>query len=419
MAWYPLVSSWIHDADPSAGSPVEAYLATQALVEPILVSRFRSCNLRFYDTDVADCRDKILDRLERRLAEPMEFKVKLAPLIEERIPATTLAPSALHAAFVFDLGPEPAPCGYIVRLMSAGRQVWREEYPAERYDSRNNALPVQVPARHLLHGQFYVLELSSAANGVPAATQEFHIVRVEALHLLRAASYAIVGSHSDLAPAGKYRAVFRDVGSGVEVAGFANLPCPEAGRLPIDLTYEQLAHEQDVRLSVSAHDADDTPAFFACVRAVRHESLKSRRGFVARMARNIAHEYASRKVPEESLEGLPAEGVSARGAQEAERRVATLLAKSAVERLPERTRAMLLEHEIEGRSWAEIAKTYGISEAKAKQDVSRALTKVSEVVLEGESEAARGAVQRVVDWIKETLVDFVPVRRRQEKDNVH
>src|SRR5580698_885703 len=118
MAWYPLVCAWMHEADPSEQSPQDVYLATQELVEPILISRFRSCNLHFYDTDVADCRDKILDRLERRLAEPMEFKVKLAPLIEERMEAVTLSSSALHAAFVSHLGSEPAPSGYIVRLLS-------------------------------------------------------------------------------------------------------------------------------------------------------------------------------------------------------------------------------------------------------------------------------------------------------------
>jgi RNA polymerase sigma factor (sigma-70 family) len=409
----------MHEADPSAGRPVEAYLATQALVEPILISRFRSCNLHFYDTDVADCRDKILDRLERRLAEPMEFKVKLAPLHEERMEAISLASSAIHAAFVFELDADPASRGYIVRLLTAGRQIWAGEYPDGQYDSRTSTLSVQVPAGHLRHGEFYVLELRSAVKEDLVAAREFHIVRVEALHLLRVASYSIVGSHADFAPSVKYRAVFHDAGSGAEVVDLINLPCPEGGRLPIDVAYGQLGHEQDVRLSVSAHGADRAPTYFACIRAVRHESLKSRRGFVARMARNIAHEYALRKTPEESLEGLPIEEIPARGAQEAEGRVATLLAKSAVERLPERTRAMLLEHEIEGRSWAEIARTYGISEAKAKQDVSRALTKVSEVVLAGESEAARGAVQRVVDWIKGTLVDFVPVRHNKEKDNVH
>ena len=419
MAWYPLVSSWMHKADPSAGRPVDAYLATQALVEPILISRFRSCNLHFYDTDVADCRDKILDRLERRLAEPMEFKIKLAPLNDERIEMITLASSATHAAFVFRLSPEPASCGYEARLLAAGQQIWGEEYPDGQYDSRTNALSVQVPAGHVRHGEFFTLELRSAVNQELVATREFQIVRVEPLHLLRVASYSIVGSHADLAPPAKYRATFRDAANGAEVIDFVDLPCPESGRLPIGVGYGQLGHEQDVRLSVSAQGADREPTYFACVRAVRHESLRSRRGFVARMARNIAHEYASRKVPEESLEGLPADEIPARGAQEAEGRVATLLAKSAVESLPERTRAMLLEHEIEGRSWAEIAKTFGISEAKAKQDVSRGLTKVSEAVLAGECEAARGAVQRVVDWIKGTLADFVPVRQNKEKDNVH
>jgi hypothetical protein len=415
----------MHEAHPSGDSPVDAYLATQALVEPILISRFKSSNLHFIDTDVDDCREKILDRLERRLAEPMEFKVKLAPLIEERtkerMQVISLAPSAKQASFVFDLGQEPARGGYVVRLWdrqhAAGRQVWEEEYPAERFDTRNNSLPVQIPAHHLHHGQSYVMELSSAANGSAVAAQEFHIVRVEALHLLRTASFWIVGAHSDLAPVRKYRAVFRDAGSGLEVVDFSNLPCPEEGRLPIGLAYDQLGHEQDVRLGVSPHDADPAPTYFACVRAVRHESLKSRRGFVARMARNIAHEYASRKVPEESIEGLPTQESAGRSGNEAGGRVATLLAKSLVERLPERTRAMLLEHEIEGRSWAEIAKSHGISEAKAKQDVSRALTKLSETVVAGESEPGRGAVQRVVDWIKGTLADIVPIRHSEYKDS--
>jgi hypothetical protein len=418
MAWYPLVCAWMHEADPSDESPLDVYLATQALVEPILISRFKSYNLHFYDTDVADCRDKVLDRLERRLAEPMEFKIKLAPLIYERMQVVSVAPSALRATLVFELGPEPVPCGYSVRLLAEGRLVWSEEYPAERADSRNNTLPVQIPAHHLRPGRSYVMELNSAANGDSVTAQEFHVVKVEALHLLRTGPFSIVGTHSDFAATRKYRAVFRDAGSDFEVIGFSDLPCTEAGRLPIDLAYDQLRHEQDVQLGVSLNDADPAPTYFACVRPVRHESLKSRRGFVASMARIVSYEYASRKVPEQSVESLPTTDFPAQAGNEAEGRVATLLAKSVVERLPERTRAMLLEHEIEGRSWAEIARTHGISEAKAKQDVSRALTKVSEVVLEGESEPQRGAVQRIVDWIKGMLADIAPVRQIKGKDHV-
>jgi hypothetical protein len=418
MAWYPLVCAWMHEADPSEQSPQDVYLATQELVEPILISRFRSYNLHFYDTDIADCRDKILDRLERRLAEPMEFKVKLAPAIDERMQVISVAPSALKATFVFDIGSEPARCGYTVRLLAAGRRVWDEEYPAERADSRNNALRIQIPAHHLRHGQSYLMELSSAANADRVAAQEFHIVRVEALHLLRAGRFSIVGSHSDLAPFRKYRVVFRDAGSGFELIGFSDLSCPEVGRLPIDLAYDQLCHEQDVRLGVSPHGADSSPTYFACVRAVRHESLKSRRGFIVSMARTVSYEYASRKTPEQSLESLPTADFPARGGKQDDGRVATLLAKSVVERLPQSIRAMLLEHEIEGRSWAQIAITHGISEAKAKQDVSRALTKVSEAVLAGESEPTGGAIQRVVDWIKGMLADIVPVRHFKGKDHV-
>ena len=129
MAWYPLVSSWMQEADSPGRSPVDAYLATQALVEPILISRFKSYNVQFYDTDVDDCRDKILDRLERRLAEPMEFKVKLAPSIDERMQMISLAPSALHAVLAIAVGPEPTPFGYRVRLSTAGLQIWEQEYP--------------------------------------------------------------------------------------------------------------------------------------------------------------------------------------------------------------------------------------------------------------------------------------------------
>ena len=418
MAWYPLVSSWMQEADSPGRSPVDAYLATQALVEPILISRFKSYNVQFYDTDVDDCRDKILDRLERRLAEPMEFKVKLAPSIDERMQMISLAPSALHAVLAIAVGPEPTPFGYRVRLSTAGLQIWEQEYPAELCDLRNHLFPIQIPAHNLRHGHSYAVELSCAADDALLAAREFYIVRVEALHLLRAAAFSIVGSHSDLAPPWKYRAVFQDVGSGAEVIGFSYLACTEEGQVAIDLAYDQLGHQQDVRLGVSPHDTDPAPTYFACVRAVRHESLKSRRGFVARMARNIASEYALRKVPEQSVESLPTMDFPARVGKETDGRVATLLAKSVVERLPQPTRAMLLEHEIEGRSWAEIAHTHRISEAKAKQDVSRALTKVSEVVLAGEYGASRGAAQRVVEWIKGMLADIVPIRQMKGKNHV-
>ena len=100
----------------------------------------------------------------------------------------------------------------------------------------------------------------------------------------------------------------------------------------------------------------------------------------------------------------------AAGIDEGKQRVAVLLAKSVVEHLPQRIRTLLVEHEVEGMPWTEIAKRHNISEAKAKQDISRALTHISRTVLAGEPEPPNGAVHRFVEWVKETLDDVIPYR---------
>jgi len=148
---------------------------------------------------------------------------------------------------------------------------------------------VHVPAHSLRHGQSYRLELETPGPGSTAGVQEFCALQVTALHLLRTDSFAIVGHHADPAPQCEYRAEFRDFRDHSQVAAVLNLPCSEDRHVPVKLYYQQLGHEQDTLMELST-DGAGRPAFFCCVRAVRHESLKSRMGFVGQVARNVAHE---------------------------------------------------------------------------------------------------------------------------------
>jgi len=411
MAWYPLLCGWLEEAQPLTHAREDVYIAVQAMLEPIVISRFRRYGLVFYDTDVADCLDRVFDRMERRLAEPMEFKVKLAQRpAEQNLPVVSLLPAATHVSLVIAMEHDSSRQGYKAMLRNSNRLVWEEDYPAECYDTRSRTLPVQVPANRLQHGHSYALDIYSLEAGSRRLdTREFYAVRVKALHLLRAESLTVVGHHPGLHPSCEYQAEFRDAG-GIEVARFCNLLCSENKSVPVKVSYHQLRHEEDTQMDLWPEDRAGL-AYSSCIRAVRHESLGSRRGFITQVARNVAYEHfrATRNIQIRSIEDMSVvDGMA--GVDEGKQRVAILLAKSVVERLPQRIRTLLLEHEVEGMSWTEVAQRHNISEAKAKQDISRALTHVSEAVVAGEPESPKGAVHRFVDWVKETLDDVIPYR---------
>jgi DNA-directed RNA polymerase specialized sigma24 family protein len=69
----------------------------------------------------------------------------------------------------------------------------------------------------------------------------------------------------------------------------------------------------------------------------------------------------------------------------------------------------MFRHYVDGCSWAEIAEEFAASEDTVKKNVSRALIKVSDAILAGETEATKGAEGRVVRWLKEML-PRIPVR---------
>jgi DNA-directed RNA polymerase specialized sigma24 family protein len=411
MAWYPLLCGWLQEAQSPTQAREDVYIAVQAMLEPIVVSRFRRYGLVFYDIDVADCIDKVFDRMERKLAEPMEFKVRLAPRpAEQNLPVVVLLPAVTHISLVVAMEQDSARLGCKAMLRNSNRLVWEEDCPVECYDARSQTLPVQVPANHLRHGHSYALDIYSLETGDRHLdTKEFYVVRVKALHLLRSESLAVIGHHPDLNPLCEYQAELRDA-KGIEVAKFLHLSCSEKKTVVVKVPYHQLPHEQDTQMNLWPGESAAL-AYSSCIRAVRHESLGSRRGYIAQVARIAAYEHfrVTRNVQVRSIEeSSVVDGIT--GIDEGKQRVAVLLAKSVIERLPQRIRTLLLEHEVEGMSWTEVAKRHNISEAKAKQDISRALTHISRAVLAGEPESPKGAVHRFVDWVKETLDDVVPYR---------
>lgn len=411
MAWYPLLCGWLQEAQSPIHAREDVYIAVQAMLEPIVIARFRRYNLAFYDTDVADCLDKVFDRMERKLAEPMEFKVKLALRpVEQNLPVVLLLPALTHINIAVAMEPDSTRLGCKAVLRNSNRLVWEEDCPAECYDARTKTWPVRVPVNHLQHGHSYALDIYSLeGGGHHLHTREFYVVRVKALHLLRSDALALIGHHPDLNPAFEYEAELRD-GEGIEVARFPHLPCSASKTVVVNLPYDQLPHERDTQMDLCPEESAAL-AYSSCIRAVRHESLGSRRGYITQVARTVAHEHfrATRNIQMRSIEDLSVTDGTA-GIDEGKQRVAILLAKSVVERLPLRIRTLLLEHEVEGISWTEVANRHNISEAKAKQDISRALTQISKSVLAGESESPKGAVHRFIEWVKETLDDVIPYR---------
>jgi hypothetical protein len=405
MAFYPLFCAWIQEMLPCATSPQEAYLAMEKRLRPILISALAR-HAHFYDIDVDDCRDEVFRRMERKLGEPIEFNVKLARGVTPFARVISVLPGAVHASFLFELFETVSSrLGYKVRLRTGDGLVWEEDCPAERIDSRSGRLPINVPAKKLQHGQSYTLQLECALSGGCVAMQEFHTVHVRALHLLRADSFTIIGHHTSLDPSREYQASFRKMHDNAAVATLGHLTCSEKKTVSVSLDYAQLGHEQDTHMELSRQEDPDL-GYFACVRAVQYKSLKNRMGFVVQMARTVALERSGRErgVRGESLESLPLKEhpVTADKGQD----TTVLLARSAIERLPARDRGMLIDHELRGWSWVEIARRQNVSEAKVKQDVSRALKKVTEAIRSGATQPDKGASRRIVDWLKDMLEDI-------------
>jgi DNA-directed RNA polymerase specialized sigma24 family protein len=192
---------------------------------------------------------------------------------------------------------------------------------------------------------------------------------------------------------------------GAELAAMVDLESSADARVAVDLAYDQLQHELDTRLELSPQE-ELAATYFSCVRAVRHDTLASRMGFVLEVARNVAHEHRRRlnRRATTSLDELPQEYLLA-GVNEERQRVPEILARRAVERLSNPDRTMLIEHCLEGLSWTEIAQRHGISSDKAKKGVSRALSKVSSAILGGERGVPEGVGRRLVTWLKEMLPD--------------
>jgi hypothetical protein len=407
MALYPQFCSWIQEVLPSAQPVEDIYFQVEARLEPVLISHLRQQNVMFYDTDIADCRDKVFERMEDKLDKPAQFSLKLA--LRTRPSAArvvVLLPGAGHASFVFELSESPSGGGYMLRLVVAGRVVWENSFLAEQVDGRQATLAVQVPAYRLRHGESYRLELEASGSGVPIACQEFSAVHVTALHLLRAKPFLVVGYHPDLEPLREYRANLRDMCNNSEVATLPHLKCSEDKEIAVPLSCDQLGHEQDTVLEISTGEPE-RPCYFSCVRAVRHESLRSRMGFVTQVARTVAHEFAraDRRATKVPLEDLSWEHTPAW----AERRqsVAYLLAKNLIKRMSAWERELLIEHQVHGMSWAEIAASRQVSEDKVRQDCSRALSRLARALLENDVKHAPGAAQRIVVWLKEMVEHIV------------
>jgi hypothetical protein len=405
---YPSFCAWIREVLPSAQSPEDAYLELEARLEPVIVSRLRQAGSAFQDTDVADCRDEVFERMEEKLGKPMEFRVKLALRTrQETGRMLILAPGAEQASFFFEFEGSIAESGpFLARLVTGGKVVWENTCLAQRPKDGFARVVVPVPVSWLRHGQSYRLELEAPGSAVSMACQEFYPVQTTALHLLRADAFSIIGYHPDLEPRREYRADFRDMVDNTEVVLLMSVACSDDHRVPMKLAYDQLRHEHDTTLELSTGEPGPPP-YFSCVRAVRHESLKSRMGFVTQVARNVAHEHSrsERSVQRLSLEDLPAERSPVRS--DRAQSVAYLLAKSLIKRMPEWERGLLIEHQIQGRSWAEIASRRNVTEGKVKQDCSRALKKLARALLESDARASKGAGQRVVAWLKDMLEHVV------------
>jgi DNA-directed RNA polymerase specialized sigma24 family protein len=409
QGWYPIFCAWLQEVRPGT-SLEENQTAAVSVLKPMIIRRLASAETAFYDSDVDICCDLVFERIEEKL-QRKEFPVDVAPVADPSESRPQIVPPGVHkVTFSFELAqPELIRQGYRIRLLGEGA-VWEEDGHVEQFDSQKGTLRVVLSANRLRHGQKYCLELCTPGSGVGFARQKFHVVHVEAIHLLRLDAFTVVARHPDLRATRRYHARFSDMHDGSQLLAISSLTGESDECLPIHLQYHVLRHEQNARVEIS-HEGSPGLAYFCCVRAVQHETWKSRSGYTQQVARVVASERvrAMCQHPHTSLDDEFGKDVVAKPDDERQRmagivyRRAIDQARSLIKRLPNSLQTQLVEHYIEDRSWAEIATRHNITEAKAKQDSSRALRELSKAIAT-QPEADHSGI---VKWLKEMLSEIL------------
>lgn len=265
-------------------------------------------------------------------------------------------------------------------------------------DCRNKVLML-VEKRLREPMEFNIAAVTSSQDSSWQLAEKAHV-----LQLLRPEPFTLGVCHPDLRKSETFHARFRDVGDGSEVVSALDLSCAEDGRVSIRLPYDTFRHEQVAVMQLSQNGSAGL-SYGVVIQARRRDSFENRMRFVTATAGNVARESVRPWRNERELRVDDPKGVRLVPTQghEARQHVYRLLAKRAIAELPRSLYDQIVAHHIDNRSWAEIAAAYGISEAKARQDVSRALSALAAQIVACEPEAKNGAVQRVVQWLKDML----------------
>jgi hypothetical protein len=284
-------------------------------------------------------------------------------------------------------------------------------------------LPPAVPSRQLAtkstrllllcrHDVYMLLErklrepLEFSVDSVrcdPAHRVQLDAIEAEVMHLLRAEPFAIIVCHADFEASSTFCASLHDIEDGGEIVTCSSLPCMQERLVAIRLAYGALRHEEEAFLELSPA-GHITWLYYARVKAICHESFAIRMGFLTSAARKIVlkHSFKERKERDLTrLADLPPWREP--GRRDSGQDVALLAAKRAIKRLPKDLLAQLRQRYIEGRAWSEIAQLRGVTEVKVRKDDSRLMEKLAEAFVAGVPEAPKGALPRVVKWLKEML----------------
>ena len=225
---------------------------------------------------------------------------------------------------------------------------------------------------------------------------------VKSLHLLRAERFEVLAHHEDFLPSQKFLARLAVV-AGTDRASLFELSSGGDGRVRIVFAYEALQHEQVVVLDLLPQP-QSASGYYHYVKAVRHSTFDIRMGFVVETARLVARNRAwkereSRKneVLMDDMSAIPSPETGAAGHS------ADTLARKAVRRLSPELREQLHLHYVGGVPWTAIADRYGAREEVLRKKASRALHEVAESIVAQHPDATRGATERVVKWLYETL----------------
>jgi DNA-directed RNA polymerase specialized sigma24 family protein len=412
--WFAAFCAWMHETRPGT-SLEEQLIATEEAFKPIVERALAQTGVAVDDSDVDACFDSVLRRIENKL-ERREFRVSLAIASETDTSGFhIISPGTRKVTFAFVVSdPGRARRGYMVRLSSLGRLVLEQEVGDEQFDSINSTLPVTISANSLKHGYKYRLDLNSRASGLGLGGQDFTIVRQTALHLLRAQDFTIILCDSDLSTSRRYTANFRDTVSEADIARRRNLVCNCDGTVTLDIAYDCLPDQHDIRIELTADG--EGPPYYCYVRPVRHETWEARRGYIAQVTRTVASERIRSKSNRSELSldsevrGVDLAGVRSNANDHERERFASIryqqaikTARTLMRRLPDDILAQLIEHEVEGRSWAEIAAQRHITEVKAKKDCSRSLMTMAERIAPEPETDRKG----VVKWLKEGLSEIL------------